>query len=68
MSEGDPMDESLPPIPKSRTSSPSDERADIEADLTDLAQMRSIFSVQGVKGVVIACQDCGRTTSTSGSC
>ncbi len=36
-----------------------DERADVEADLDDLGAMRSIFAVQGVKGVVIACQDCG---------
>ena len=36
-----------------------DERADIEADLDDLAAMRTMFSPQGVKGVVIACQDCG---------
>ncbi|MBI3647638.1 MAG: DUF5319 family protein [Actinobacteria bacterium] len=36
-----------------------EERADIEADLDDLAAMRTIFSAQGVKGVVIACQDCG---------
>ena len=35
-----------------------EERADIEADLTDLGQMYAIFSVQGVKGVVIACQEC----------
>jgi hypothetical protein len=36
-----------------------DERADIEADLDDLAAMRAIFEPQSVKGVVIACQDCG---------
>ena len=36
-----------------------DERADVEADLDDLAAMRSTFEGQGVKGVVIACQDCG---------
>ena len=32
---------------------------DIAADLADLAAMRVVFSAQGVKGVVIACQDCG---------
>jgi hypothetical protein len=32
---------------------------DIAADLTDLAAMRAVFASQGVKGVVIACQDCG---------
>ena len=36
-----------------------DERADIEADLHDLDAMRGLFAAQGVKGVVIACQDCG---------
>jgi hypothetical protein len=32
---------------------------DIAADLSDLAAMRAVFASQGVKGVVIACQDCG---------
>jgi predicted nucleic-acid-binding Zn-ribbon protein len=36
-----------------------EERADVEADLDDLGAMRSLFAAQGVKGVVIACQDCG---------
>jgi hypothetical protein len=36
-----------------------EERRDIEADLDDLASMRTAFSDQGVKGVVIACQECG---------
>jgi hypothetical protein len=36
-----------------------EERRDIEADLDDLAAIRTIFQPQGVKGVVIACQDCG---------
>ncbi len=36
-----------------------EERAGIEADLVDLASMRAAFSAQGVKGVIIACQDCG---------
>jgi hypothetical protein len=58
MSEGDPMDESFP-LPEEPYELTEDERADIAADLTDLARMHSIFSVQGVKGVVIACQDCG---------
>lgn len=35
------------------------ERRDIQADLDDLGAMRGAFSGQGVKGVVIACQDCG---------
>jgi hypothetical protein len=37
----------------------TEEREDIEADLHDLAAMRAMFASQGVKGVVIACQDCG---------
>ena len=36
-----------------------EEREDIAADLDDLAAMRVVFQAQGVKGVVIACQDCG---------
>src|SRR3989442_14319063 len=36
-----------------------DEREDIEADLDDLAAMRGLFGPQGVKGGVVACQDCG---------
>jgi Family of unknown function (DUF5319) len=35
------------------------EREDIEADLDDLGGMRTVFEPQGVKGVVIACPDCG---------
>jgi hypothetical protein len=35
------------------------EREDIEADLEDLEGMRSVFQQQGVRGVVIACPDCG---------
>jgi predicted RNA-binding Zn-ribbon protein involved in translation (DUF1610 family) len=35
------------------------EREDIEADLGDLRAMRDAFAPQGVKGVVIACPDCG---------
>jgi hypothetical protein len=31
----------------------------VRADLDDLAGMRQVFQVQGVKGVVIACPDCG---------
>jgi RNA polymerase subunit RPABC4/transcription elongation factor Spt4 len=36
-----------------------EEREDIEADLEDLAGMRTVFEAQGVRGVVIACPDCG---------
>ena len=35
------------------------ERADVEADLRDLQAMWDSFAPQGVKGVVIACPDCG---------
>ena len=35
----------------------AEERRDIEADLDDLGSMRTAFSGQGVKGVVIACQE-----------
>lgn len=37
---------------------PAEER-DVRADLNDLAAMRRMFARQGVKGVVIACPDCG---------
>lgn len=36
-----------------------DERRNIEADLEDLRSMRGLFEPQGVKGVVVACPDCG---------
>src|SRR5215813_2066629 len=36
------------------------ERRDVEADLEDLGKMHASFAPQGVKGVVIACQDCGQ--------
>lgn len=48
-----------PDEPDERLDLTSDERADIEADLHDLEAMRGLFAAQGVKGVVIACQDCG---------
>ncbi len=36
-----------------------EERRNIEADLHDLKQMRGMFEPQGVRGVVVACPDCG---------
>jgi len=36
-----------------------EERQNIEADLQDLRGMRGVFEPQGVKGVVVACPDCG---------
>jgi predicted nucleic-acid-binding Zn-ribbon protein len=35
------------------------EEDDVRADIDDLAGMRQVFGAQGVKGVVIACPDCG---------
>ena len=36
----------------------AEERANIEADLEDLASIREVFASQSVRGVVIACPDC----------
>ena len=36
-----------------------EERRNIEADLGDLRSMRGVFQPQGVRGVVVACPDCG---------
>jgi hypothetical protein len=38
---------------------PAEERESVEADLTDLDAMRTVFEPQGAKGVVIACTECG---------
>jgi Family of unknown function (DUF5319) len=37
----------------------AEERENIRADLEDLGAMRVAFEPQGVKGVVVACPDCG---------
>jgi Family of unknown function (DUF5319) len=37
----------------------AEERRGVEADLVDLGAMRVLFEPRSVKGVVIACQDCG---------
>ena len=37
----------------------AEERENIRADLEDLGGMRLAFEPQGVKGVVVACPDCG---------
>src|SRR5437870_4877948 len=37
----------------------AEERQNIEADLDDLSGMKGVFGAQGVRGVVIACPDCG---------
>jgi hypothetical protein len=36
-----------------------EERRNVQADLEDLGAMHDVFGPQGVKGVVIACPDCG---------
>jgi hypothetical protein len=36
-----------------------DEEENVRGDLVDLSGMRHVFQPQGVKGVVIACPDCG---------
>jgi predicted RNA-binding Zn-ribbon protein involved in translation (DUF1610 family) len=36
-----------------------EERDNIRADLDDLEAMRDAFATQGVRGVVVACPDCG---------
>jgi predicted RNA-binding Zn-ribbon protein involved in translation (DUF1610 family) len=36
-----------------------EERDNIEGDLEDIDAMRAVFEPQGMKGVVIACPDCG---------
>ncbi len=51
--DGEPNDEGeLQPLSR-------EERESVEADLEDLAAMRSVFEPQGAKGVVIACTECG---------
>lgn len=35
------------------------ERREVEEDLRDLARMRAAFERHGIRGVVIACPDCG---------
>jgi hypothetical protein len=36
-----------------------EERADIEADLAELAEFRSTLSPYGIAGIVVECGDCG---------
>jgi hypothetical protein len=36
-----------------------EEKENIQADLEDLDSMRAVFEAQGMKGVIIACPDCG---------
>jgi predicted RNA-binding Zn-ribbon protein involved in translation (DUF1610 family) len=35
------------------------ERDDIAADIEDLEAMRTVFEAQGMKGVIVACPECG---------
>jgi Family of unknown function (DUF5319) len=51
----EPDDVEPPELPELST----EERRGIEADLEDLGAMRVLFEPRSVKGVVIACQDCG---------
>lgn len=52
-------DESPEPLDDEPVELTAQERRDIQADLRDLGAMHGAFHSQGVKGVVIACQDCG---------
>ena len=36
-----------------------EERESVEGDLDDVDAMRGVFEAQGIRGVVIACPDCG---------
>jgi hypothetical protein len=36
-----------------------DERADVSADLAELAEFRSTLASQGVQGITVECSDCG---------
>jgi hypothetical protein len=36
-----------------------EERADVEADLAELADFRATLAPQGVAGIVVECADCG---------
>lgn len=48
------LDEADPPEPLS-----DEERADIEADLAELAAFRRILHPRGVEGIAVECGDCG---------
>jgi Family of unknown function (DUF5319) len=59
----DPMEEPIEePIEEGegpeRSLDPNEEQS-VRADIEDLSGMRQVFQAQGVKGVVIACPDCG---------
>jgi hypothetical protein len=57
---GDPEDPALlldPPDPVTPLS--DDERADVAADLAELAEFRTALSPRGIHGVVVDCADCG---------
>ena len=61
--EGDERDDERDeaPEPEGNEAEPLDEeeREDIEEDLDDLKAMRSVFESQGMRGVIVACPDCG---------
>jgi predicted RNA-binding Zn-ribbon protein involved in translation (DUF1610 family) len=50
----EPFDEDEAPRPLE-----SEERENVQADLGDLDRMRTAFEPRGMRGVVIACPDCG---------
>ena len=52
------MEEPLDDEPDTFGLEPAEEE-NVRADLEDLGGMRQVFQGQGVKGVVIACPDCG---------
>ncbi|GAB2485301.1 hypothetical protein GCM10027265_40910 [Jatrophihabitans fulvus] len=48
------LDDDEPPAPLS-----DDERADVEADLAELAAFRAALEPEGVEGIFVDCGDCG---------
>lgn len=53
------MEDPVDPGDEAPASLDPDEANNVRADLGDLHGMREVFGPQGVKGVVIACPDCG---------
>ncbi|MCA1726393.1 MAG: DUF5319 domain-containing protein [Actinobacteria bacterium] len=61
MDEDDPVEEPLEQPDEGEEPDPLDpeERESVETDLEDVDSMRGVFEPQGIRGVVIACSDCG---------
>ncbi|MEW6059589.1 MAG: DUF5319 family protein, partial [Actinomycetota bacterium] len=53
------MEDPVNPPEEEPKSLDPDEEENVRADLDDLGGMRQVFGPQGVRGVVIACPDCG---------